>query len=253
MTALQTCGVGIDPLTMDDAVSHIRSAARRGAALPVHLINAYTLSLAVQDERFAALLDAGGLRLADGMPLVWLARWRGLEQLSDRVYGPELTLAVCDRGRQDGLRHYLYGGSPEVVERFARTLRDRFPGIEIVGVESPPYRPLGAEEEQELVRRIRDSGADLVWVGLGTPKQDRFVNDFAARFGVPTIAVGAAFDFIAGAKRMAPRWMQRAGLEWLFRLLSEPRRLWKRYLVGNTVFLWGALRTTQITPGQRSR
>lgn len=242
---LHTCRVRVDPLSMDVAVDEIRAAAGESRPLAVHLVNAYTLSLAVQDEDFAALINRGGLNLPDGMPLVWLARRHGLD-LTDRVYGPDLTLAVCDQGRTEGLRHYLYGGSPAVVERFADELRRRFPGIDIVAAESPPYRELTSDEEDELVTRVRSSGAQVLWVGLGTPKQDRFVDAFAARMGMPVVAVGAAFDFIAGAKKMAPAWMQRRGLEWLFRLISEPRRLWRRYLVGNALFLYGALRSTTV-------
>ena len=251
-TVLRTCGVRIDPVPMDAAVAAIRSAATERQALAVHLVNAYTLSLAVRDDAFRDLLDRGGLNLPDGMPLVWLGRRRGLDGLTDRVYGPDLTTAVCDRGREVGLRHYLYGGSPEVVERFAAQLRHRYPGITIVGVESPPYRELTADEGQALVDRIVASEADVMWVGLGTPKQDHFVDRFAPRLERPVVAVGAAFDFLAGAKRMAPRWMQRSGLEWLYRLLSEPRRLWRRYLVGNLVFLYGALRDTQVAPRDES-
>jgi N-acetylglucosaminyldiphosphoundecaprenol N-acetyl-beta-D-mannosaminyltransferase len=244
--ALRTCGVRVDPLTMDAAVDRIALAADEGRPLAVHLVNAYTLSLAVRDEPFRALLDRGDLNLPDGTPLVWLGQRHGLEEFTSRVYGPDLTVEVCDRGRAHGLRHYLYGASPEVVERFAQQLRARFPGIEIVGVESPPFRQLSPEEEEALVARVRHAGANVVWVGLGTPKQDHFVEAFRDRLGVPVVAIGAAFDFLAGEKKMAPRWMQERGLEWLYRLLSEPRRLWKRYLVGNLVFLWGALRTTRV-------
>jgi N-acetylglucosaminyldiphosphoundecaprenol N-acetyl-beta-D-mannosaminyltransferase len=246
--ALRTCGVRVDPLSMDAAVDRIAGAAVAGRPLATHLVNAYTLSLAVPDEPFRALLDRADLNLPDGTPLVWLGRRAGLDDFTSRVYGPDLTLAVCDQGRDRGLRHYLYGGSPDVVERFATELRRRFPGVEIVGVESPPFRPLEPAEEDELVDRIVASGANVVWVGLGTPKQDLFVDRFRDRLPVPVVAVGAAFDFIAGDKRSAPRWMQDRGLEWLYRLMSEPRRLWKRYLVGNVVFLWGALRGTSVEP-----
>jgi N-acetylglucosaminyldiphosphoundecaprenol N-acetyl-beta-D-mannosaminyltransferase len=244
--ALRTCGVRVDPLSMDAAVDGIAQAAADRKPMAVHLVNAYTLALAVRDDRFRGLLDRGDLNLPDGTPLVWIGRRAGLRDFASRVYGPDLTVAVCDRGRDHGLRHYLYGASPEVVERFAQELRRRFPGIEIVGVESPPFRPLTDTEAAELVERVGTSDANVVWVGLGTPKQDHFVDRFRDDIGVPLLAVGAAFDFLAGEKKMAPRWMQERGLEWLYRLLSEPRRLWKRYLVGNLVFLWGALRGTRV-------
>jgi N-acetylglucosaminyldiphosphoundecaprenol N-acetyl-beta-D-mannosaminyltransferase len=246
--ALRTCGVRVDPLTMDAAVARICRAAAVPSPQATHLVNAYTLSLAVRDPAFRDLLDRGDLNLPDGTPLVWFGRRAGLEGFTKRIYGPDLTVAVCDEGRRHGVRHYLYGASSEVVEAFAAHLRARFPDIEIVGIESPPFRALEPGEQDALVARIRATDANLVWVGLGTPKQDAFVDAFRDRIGVPLLAVGAAFDFLAGEKKMAPRWMQDRGLEWLYRLLSEPRRLWKRYLVGNLVFLWGAFRATSVEP-----
>jgi N-acetylglucosaminyldiphosphoundecaprenol N-acetyl-beta-D-mannosaminyltransferase len=233
-------------VSLDTAVDAVIAAAVDRRPLAVHLVNAYTLSLAVRDGAFRTLLDRGDLNLPDGTPLVWLGRRAGIEGFDARVYGPDLTVAVADRGRVEGVRHYLYGGSPEVVGRFADALRERFPGIQIVGVESPPYRPLTSDERAALVDRVHAADASIVWVGLGTPKQDHFVDELRDDLGVPVVAVGAAFDFLAGEKKMAPRWMQERGLEWLYRLLSEPRRLWKRYLVGNVVFLWGAVRTTSV-------
>ena len=243
---LRTCGVRVDPLTMDAAVARIVAAGAARRPLAAHLVNAYTLSLAVRDEGFRALLERGDLNLPDGTPLVWLGRRAGLDELRTRVYGPDLMQAVVDRGREAGTTHYLYGSSPEVIDRLAARLRRDHPGAAIVGAESPPYRPLTAAEEDAMVARICGSEAQVVWVGLGTPKQDVFVDRFRGRIGVPLVAVGAAFDFLAGTKRMAPRWMQQRGLEWLYRLASEPRRLWRRYLVGNTVFLWRALRDTRV-------
>ncbi len=242
----RTCWVRVDALAMDDAVRRICDAATAGRPLATHLVNAYTLSLGMRDPDFRDLLDRGDLNLADGTPLVWVARRAGLKGFTGRVYGPDLTLAVCDQGREHGLRHYLYGSTPQVVQAFAERLTERFPSIHIVGVESPPFRPLEPAERAELVERVRASQADVVWIGLGTPKQDHFVDAFRDQIGTPLIAVGAAFDFLGGEKKMAPRWMQDHGLEWLYRLVSEPRRLWKRYLIGNLVFVWGALRTTQI-------
>ena len=176
------------------------------------------------------------------MPLVWIGRRLGLSHMLDRVYGPDLMIATIDRGRAHGMRHYLYGSTPEVIAQLETNLRERFPGVEIVGVESGPFRPLTETEEHELSSRIAESGADVVWVGLGTPRQDVFVDRFRDFVPVTFIAVGAAFDFHAGTKRQAPRIVQRAGFEWLFRLITEPRRLWKRYLIGNGRFVWAVLR-----------
>jgi N-acetylglucosaminyldiphosphoundecaprenol N-acetyl-beta-D-mannosaminyltransferase len=155
------------------------------------------------------------------------------------VYGPDLLLAVCRASTRQGWRHFFYGGGPGVADRMAARLRSRFPALEIAGVYSPPFQPMTAEQDEALLQRIGATGPDIVWVGLGTPKQERWMAAHIGRLSAPVlIGVGAAFDFHAGAKRQAPRWMQRCGLEWSFRLMTEPRRLGKRYLVNNPLFVW---------------
>lgn len=162
-------------------------------------------------------------------------------------------LETLRAGVAKDVSHYLYGGSPHVVSHLAHRLRRQVPGVRIVGAESPPFREITREEEDALEQRILTSGADVVWVGLGTPKQDRFVERFRHRLPVVLVPVGAAFDFLSGAKRRAPQWMRLSGLEWLHRLLSEPRRLWHRYLFGNLAFLLGALTSTRrVPPGSRA-
>jgi N-acetylglucosaminyldiphosphoundecaprenol N-acetyl-beta-D-mannosaminyltransferase len=242
LPSYEVCGVRCDAHQIPTATTTILSWAGSGQGHAVHLVNAGTLSLARHDEGLTELLARADLNLTDGMPLVWIARKLGLEHMQERVYGPDLMLAVLEQGLDSGVRHYLYGSTPEVVEQLATSLRDRFPGLQIVGVESPPFRALQADEKTEMVARVRDSNADIVWVGLGTPRQDVFVDEFRDQLGAALIAIGAAFDFHSGNKKQAPAWMQKAGLEWLHRLGSEPRRLWKRYLVGNTQFVWGVLR-----------
>lgn len=243
----RVCGVRVDAHQIDSATAAILAARAAGAPLAVHLVNAGTLSLARHDESLTALLERADLNLPDGMPLVWIARKRlGLAYMVDRCYGPDLMLSVLDHGRAAGLKHYFYGSSPEVVEALGARLAERFPGVEIVGLESPPFRPLTDEESDALVARVRTAGADVVWVGLGTPKQDIFVDAYRDKLGAVLMAVGAAFDFHAGAKKQAPRWVQKIGMEWAFRLLAEPGRLWKRYLVGNTQFVWGVLRDKPV-------
>jgi N-acetylglucosaminyldiphosphoundecaprenol N-acetyl-beta-D-mannosaminyltransferase len=155
-------------------------------------------------------------------------------------------VATARAGRAWGLRHYLYGSTADVVGALARRLAELAPGVEIVGAESPPFRPLSEGEEERLVEQIRSARPDIVWVGLGTPRQDKFVDRFRDHLGTTLVAVGAAFDFIAGAKRQAPGWMQDLGLEWVFRLATEPRRLWRRYLVGNILFLAGVARGVEV-------
>ncbi len=178
-----------------------------------------------------------GLVTPDGMPLVWLGRLR--RQPIDRVYGPDLLLATCERTATKGVRHYFLGGAPGVPELLAEKLRQRFPALVVAGTCSPPFRPLSEEEDRELCARIDDAHADIVWVGFGAPKQERWMAAHRDRLAAPVlIGVGAAFDFHAGLKSQAPRFLQRSGLEWLYRLATEPRRLWKRYLINNPWFLW---------------
>lgn len=168
----------------------------------------------------------------DGMPLVWLARLNGFDWVG-RVYGPDFMLEFCRISEHSGLRHYLYGSTATVVEKLAMELRRAFPGLVICGSYSPPMRPISDAGHLDDVARIRASGADIVWVGLGTPKQELWMAANAPHLDhCMLMGVGAAFDFHAKVKRQAPRWMQRVGLEWSFRLLSEPRRLAPRYLIG---------------------
>ena len=236
------CGVRIDSFQIDTMVDQVLAWKDSPAGRAAHLCNAYTLSLAMRDRTLQDLLNRADANLPDGMPLVWIARRLGLTHMRDRVYGPDLMIATIDRGRTHGLRHYLYGSTPEVIGLLQTSLRERFPGVEFVGVESGPFRNLTDNEEQELAKRIADSGADVVWVGLGTPRQDLFVDRFRELVPATFIAVGAAFDFHAGTKKQAPRVVQRFGFEWLFRLVTEPRRLWKRYLIGNARFVWSVVR-----------
>jgi N-acetylglucosaminyldiphosphoundecaprenol N-acetyl-beta-D-mannosaminyltransferase len=240
--AFRCCGVRIDAVTFDDAIDWLRAFTQEGGGRAVHLCNAYTLSLAQRSSSFAATVDRGDLNLPDGTPLTWVGRSLGFAHMRRRVYGPDLMLAAARAGRAWGLRHYLYGSTPEVVACLTRRLSMVAPGIEIVGVESPPFRPLSEPEEADLVERVRRARPGVVWVGLGTPLQDQFVDRFRDQLGATLVAIGAAFDFIAGTKRQAPAWMQDHGLEWAFRLAQEPRRLWRRYLLGNAIFLSGLAR-----------
>lgn len=194
-----------------------------------------------RDESLREIHNCAGLVVPDGMPLVWINRLRGKHHV-DRVYGPDLTLACCELSIARGYRHFFYGGNEGVPELLAERLTQRFPGLQVAGTYSPPFRPLTKEEDDAINSQINDSGADIVWVGLSTPKQERWMHDHMGRLKAPVmIGVGAAFDFHAGLKKQAPYWMQRSGLEWFFRLVTEPRRLWRRYLINNPAFLWGLL------------
>jgi len=191
-----------------------------------------------RDETLRQIHNSAGLVVPDGMPLVWLSRLAGAREVG-RVYGPDLMLTCCLRSVAHRYRHFLFGGAEGVAERLAERLCDRFPGLLIVGTYTPSFGPPTEKEDADAIRCINDARPDFVWVGLSTPKQERWMADHRDQLRAPVLlGVGAAFDFVAGLKRQAPRWMQQGGLEWLFRLLTEPRRLWRRYLVNNPLFLW---------------
>ena len=190
-----------------------------------------------RDDELRRIHNDAGLVVPDGMPLVWLCREAGFEATS-RCYGPDLLLAACEWSLASGARHFFYGGAEGVPELLAESLRERFPGLPVAGTYSPPFRPLEPHEDEEIVRRIDESGADIVWVGLSTPKQERWMAAHVGRLAAPVlVGVGAAFDFHSGRKTQAPGWMQRSGLEWLYRALQEPRRLGPRYLKNNPAFV----------------
>lgn len=223
----------------------VRSGADAGRGTDVHLCNAYTLALADGDAPLRQLLRTATVNFPDGKSVVWAnrLRHRGLDLPTERVYGPDLFTDVLDLGRNAGLRHYFLGSTPAVLDRLLSSVGHRYPGALLVGVDSPPFRWLDQPERTEQARRIHAADADVVWVGLGTPKQDHEVARLAADLPAVFVAVGAAFEFVAGTKRQAPLWMQHSGLEWVFRLLTEPRRLWRRYLFGNVRFIRAALRS----------
>jgi N-acetylglucosaminyldiphosphoundecaprenol N-acetyl-beta-D-mannosaminyltransferase len=243
----ECCGVRIDAVPLDDAVDRVLAMAKSGLARTVHLCNAYTLSLAAHDEVYTHTLNKGDLNLPDGTPVAWVGRKLGYAQLDRATRGPDLMVETIRRGQALGVKHYVYGSSEDVVAKLAMEIQVFAPAARIVGVEAPPFRDLTADEADELAQRVRASGADIVWVGLGTPRQDRFVEQMRARLGTTLVPVGAAFDFIAGTKPVAPTWLQHTGLEWTFRLACEPRRLAKRYLVGNARFL-RASRRSRLLP-----
>ena len=219
------------------------------SGVPVHFANAYTVALADDDRGYAALFSGDDTAVfTDGMPVAWAGR-RFYPEYADewqRVYGPDVMAGVFEASDANGPRHYLLGGSPEVLGQLQTAIASRWPNAQVVGAESPPYRPLTDDERRAQDRRIRDSGAQIVWVGLGTPKQDWEVARIAAAVPVVAMAVGAAFDFLAGAKSQAPRWVQRSGLEWAYRLGTEPRRLGRRYLWGNPRFVISAWRSRPV-------
>lgn len=206
----------------------------------VHFGNAYNVALANANPEYRALLQRADLLASDGMPVALAGRrlYPECAPRWTRVYGPDVMAAVLQASGAAGPRHYLLGGSPQTLQELRGQISARWPEAVVVGAESPPFRPESAAELAERDARVVASGATIVWVGLGTPKQDYEVRRLADRMPVTALGVGAAFDFIAGTVRQAPPWMQRSGLEWAFRWAVEPRRLTRRYLWGNPRFMW---------------
>ncbi len=234
-------GVGVDASTLPEAADRILGHVDTRAGGYVCVRDVHGVVLCQDDPDLLDIHRRAAMVTTDGMPLVRAVRRAGHTDAT-RVYGPDLMLEVCSR-RVGTLRHFLYGSYPDVLEHLRRNLEARFPGLEVVGAHSPPFRALTdaeAAEERELLCAVRP---DVIWVGLSTPKQERWMAANADHLdGAVLVGVGAAFDFHAGRKRQAPKWMQRAGLEWLFRMLSEPRRLGRRYLAVVPRFLWLTLR-----------
>ncbi len=246
-------GVGVSAIDMPTALATIDAwiAAREQSYVCVTGVHGIMESR--RDEALRRIHNDAGLVTPDGMPLVWLGWWQGQRRM-DRVYGPDLVLACCAHSRTRGYRHFFYGGGDGVAALLSERLRARFPELQVVGMYTPPFRPLTEPEEKELALQIAEAAPDILWVGLSTPKQERWMAEHIGRLAVPVmIGVGAAFDFHAGLKRQAPRWVQRAGLEWLFRLGTEPRRLWRRYLANNPRFVWHvALQLLKASGRQRT-
>jgi len=202
----------------------------------------HTVMICQEDPEVRQAVINSDLTVPDGQPLVWAMNALG-HKLSSRVYGPELMARHCERSVHTGARIFLYGGSNQgALVQLALNLRHRYPGVRIVGGYAPPYRPLTSEEEDAIVKEINTSHADIVWVGIGVPKQEKWMAAMRSRLDAPVlVGVGAAFDFHAGRVAQAPNWMQAIGMEWAFRLAREPRRLWKRYLTYNPKFVFGFL------------
>lgn len=243
MDRVNILGVGVSAVNMHMALARIEGWIERREPNYVIPVPAHGIVECLMDERLRKIYNGAGMVTPDGMPIAWISRLMGYRHV-DRVYGPDLMMALCERSLNRGYRHFLYGGwPPDVVEKLALRLKNRFPGIQIVGAYCPPFRPVTLEEDATIVETINATRPDIVWIGLGAPKQDFWAESHVGRVAAPVlIGVGAAFDFHSGTKPQAPRWMMRAGLEWFFRLLTEPRRLGPRYLMDNPVFLWNILR-----------
>jgi len=247
-------GVPVHAVSLTDAEEEIARwvASRRSPPGIVVHANAFSLVTAQEDTSYQKALQTIDLSVPDGMPVVWLLRKAGQKE-SGRVYGPDLMDRLCRRAEAEGWRCYLFGGSPGVPELVRDALCAKFPTLRIVGTFSPPYRSLTEEEDEVIINAINAERPDIVWVALGGPKQDLWMADHRHRINASVMhGVGAAFDFLAGRIPQAPRWMMSAGLEWLFRLLAEPLRLWQRYTVKNAKFLYFVL-TREFLPLRRGR
>ncbi len=231
-------GVNVSSTTYEDALNQIIYAANNDIPAIISHLPVHGLIMTNNDPSFKTMINSFNIVAPDGQPVRWALNLLHGIKLTDRVYGPEMMLRLCHRAAEMGIGVYLYGSYQQVVEKLRSKLIEQYPLLQVVGFESPPFRPLTVEEDKAVVDRINNSGASLVFLGLGCPKQEVFAYEHQQRIKAVQICVGAAFDFHSGEKKMAPMWMQRNGLEWLFRMVQEPRRLWRRYLLTNSVFLF---------------
>lgn len=253
----EVLGVGISPVNLDSALARLDTWIRKRDSNYVCITGVHGVMESQRKPELKRIHNKAGMVTPDGMPMVWINRLRGNSDCS-RVYGPDLMRKTCREGVARGYRHYLYGGGDGVAEQLTARLQQDNPGIQVVGSYTPPFRPLTPAEDADVIKRINDSGADIVWVGLSTPKQEYWMAEHVGRIEAPVmVGVGAAFDFLAGLKSQAPRIIQNMGMEWAYRMVTEPKRLAKRYLTNNPLFIWNmmletvGLRDFQQIKGQR--
>ncbi|WP_025274487.1 WecB/TagA/CpsF family glycosyltransferase [Haloglycomyces albus] len=231
-------GVGVSTVNQDMALSEVTRWINTGERQYVCVTGVHGVMESQRDRRLREIHNDSGLTTPDGMPMVWAGHKAGAPWM-DRVYGPDLMLNVLHRAAERGWSSYFYGGKDGVPELLASRLTERIPGLKVAGWYSPPFRQLSESEDDDICARINDSGADLVWVGLSTPKQERWMASHREKLTAPALfGVGAAFDFHAGLVPQAPPWMQQRGLEWAYRLAKEPKRLWRRYFRNNPAYMW---------------
>jgi N-acetylglucosaminyldiphosphoundecaprenol N-acetyl-beta-D-mannosaminyltransferase len=231
-------GVGISAVNMTQALEKIDGWISRGEREYVCVCPVHSVMECRRSAQLRAVFNAAGMVTPDGVPIVWVARAGGYRQVS-RVYGPDLMLAELDRSDQKHHRHFFYGGGPGVARLLAQRMQARFPNLTVSGILEPPFAPLDQLCTPETAATINDAKPDVVWIGMSSPKQDLWMARMRPLLDAPVlIAVGAAFDFHSGTVKQAPLWMQRSGLEWVYRLTTDPRRLWRRYLIDNPWFLW---------------
>lgn len=230
-------GVGIDAVDYSAATERIISNAKNRHSMAVSALAVHGVMTGALDPVHRHRLNMIDLVVPDGHPVRWAMKWLYGTALPDRVYGPELTLRVCERAAREGLSIYLYGSTREVLAKFSENLKEKFPGLEIVGAQPSRFRQVTPEEQIEIARTIASSGASIVLVGLGCPRQETWVYENRDLIPMPLMAVGAAFDFHAGTVSQAPPWLRDHGLEWFYRFVQEPKRLWRRYALLNPLYL----------------
>jgi len=234
---LEILGVGIDPIAMDEALQKLDDMILERKQNYVCVCSNHGIMESQKDDRLREIINSSQMATPDGMSIVWTCKLFGHSQVN-RVCGTELMLAFSELSAKKGYTQFYYGGAEGVPEKLAENLCKKYPGLKVVGTYSPPFRPLTKEEDDAIVEMINELNPDVIWVGLGLPKQEFWINDHLGRINSPVmIGVGAAFDFISGKVKRAPEWMQRSGLEWLYRLSQEPKRLWKRNLY-HPIFLY---------------
>jgi N-acetylglucosaminyldiphosphoundecaprenol N-acetyl-beta-D-mannosaminyltransferase len=222
-------GVQVNAINMELALAQIEIWVAERRANYICVAPAHSIMECVNDPSLLPVFNEAGMVTPDGMAVVWLLRLMGHKEVR-RVYGPDLLLAACAHGLERGWRHHFLGGTAETLALLTADLRARFPSLQIAGQTSPPFHPLSAHENEDMIAAVNTSQTDILWVGLGSPRQEAWMNRELGKIKAPVmVGVGAAFDFLSGIKPQAPRWVQRIGMEWLFRLINEPKRLWPRY------------------------
>ena len=240
--------VPFDVTTLDDAASLIVSLASRQKAIPIRLSNAYCVAVADKDPEYRELLQGVGLNFPDGTPVAWvMKRLASTDQHPQRVRGPSLFNLTLEKGREHGLKHFLLGTSPQTLELLVESIARQYPGTIIAGKLAPPFGPLNSTFYDSCSAAIQTANPHVVWIALGSPKQDFAAAKLTELTNTTCVGVGAAFDFLAGTAAEAPRWTQKIGMEWAYRLVTEPKRLWRRYLIGNVQFLSSVLRQTKLS------
>jgi N-acetylglucosaminyldiphosphoundecaprenol N-acetyl-beta-D-mannosaminyltransferase len=231
-------GVKVSAINMSRAVGAADRWIRAGQPGYLCVTGVHGVMEAQKDYKFREILNCAMMNIPDGMPMSWVGRLQGFDDM-DRVFGPDFMSEMCDLSLQRGFRHFLYGGQPGVAEKLKEALEKKFPGLQVVGTYTPPFRDLNTTEEGAVLAQLRNSRPHILWVGMSTPKQERFMAQYVDRLHVPLlVGVGAAFDYHTGLIRDCSPWIKRAGLQWLHRLAQDPRRLWRRYLRNNPAFVW---------------